>query len=499
MLFGIALTDVVILPRIHTCPPSASCPRSYDPNTGNALQLLQAFMSNWLKAGVMISSIGILKLSSYQAWFILMHQGNTFKNLDLALGAIRGSLNDASFLLFKKNNRLLSAFVFTLLGIGGAISLVIGLSIEREPTILALAFSYNTTVDTPDSLAFIGHLNNDGQLKAIQKVISWSLRGDKSHDGALRGSLVLPDSRNSVASNAIPGGPLINGWFECRGWENYTIQDEGKQNVTYNIIIDIRIRSAEFVAQPDMRLNVAPWAVDTAITQYVWVSNTTGLIPNATATSDGRMNIALCTHWLDMEPEGLKKGGGVDYLMPSEPQTTGCINGGNSGVCVADSVGKAIFEWWGGPGTVFWPITCRGGVLGPVPPTDEQDKYCTLTQELWKETGVSMLDGIMQTAPRRGISTQTIHAIVEGVSKKRWWVNAIIPAATFVVYLVGLVHTCFLSRGDNVLKELQLHEIVKAAQTDHVRDLVSEGELEKAPVLYRNTLGFIGAHRALPG
>lgn len=494
MLFGIALTGAVILPRIHTCPTSASCPRSYDPNTTNALQLLQAFMSYWLKAGVMISSIGILKLSSYQAWFILMHQGNTFKNLDLTLGAIRGSLNDACFLLFRKNNHLLSVFVFTMLGIGAAISLVTGLSIEKEPTTLALTFSYNATVEMPDSLAAIGHINNDGQLKAIQKVISWALRGDRNHEGALRGSLVPPDSRSVVATNAIPGGPLIHGWFDCKGWGNYTIHNAGEADVSYKITIDIQFKKSEYIAQPNLTLYMAPWAVDTAVTQYVWVSNTTGLIPNATTTSDGRMDIALCTHWLEMG-QGNQKEGEVDYLAPSNPLTMGCVNGNGTNTCVADSVGKAIFDWWGGPGTVFWPITCRGGVLGPLPPTDDSEKYCVLTQEMWKETAISMLDGIMQTSPRYDVAAQNLRAVVEGINKKRWWVNAAIPAATMVVYLVGLVHTCSLSRGDNVLKELNLHEVVKAAQTDHIQNLVLGGELKKVPVRYRSDVGFIDARR----
>lgn len=40
MLLGIALIQVIIFPKIRTCPPSATCPGSYDPNNGNSLQLL---------------------------------------------------------------------------------------------------------------------------------------------------------------------------------------------------------------------------------------------------------------------------------------------------------------------------------------------------------------------------------------------------------------------------------------------------------------------------
>lgn len=434
----------------------------------------------------MISSVGILRLSSYQAWFVLMHQGSTLKNLDLTLGAIRGSLNDAFFLLFRKNNRLLSVFVFTLLGIGAAISLVIGLSIEKVPTTLVLEFSYNVTVEMPGSLTSEGHLNNAAQLEATSKVIAWALDRNKDHDGALRGSLVLPDSRSMVAANAAPGGPKITGWFECEGWGNYTIKaPTGRGLVDYII----GVNGTEYIAHVDEVVFVASTAVETAVIQYLWVSNTTGILPNATTTSDGKMNIALCTHWVAMEQEEDQKDG-IDVLVPSQPQTTGC-DSHDLNVCVADSVSKAILSWWGGIGGGFWRVRCRGGVLGPIPSNNDTETYCAPTQDFWKETTTSMLDGIMQTASRTGEGVQDLHAVVEGISKKRWWANAVIPAAILVVYLVGLAHTCVLSRGDKVLKELNLHEIVKAAQTDHIRDLALMGGLKGAAIRYDSNVGFV--------
>lgn len=483
MFLGIELSQAIILPRLHTCPISAACPGSYDFNTGNSLQLLQAFMGYWLKAGIMISSIGILKLSAYQAWFILMHEGNTVKNLDLNLGAIRGSLNDATFLLFRRNNRLLSVFVFALLGIGAAISLTSSLSIDKEPQTQLATFFYNVTSELPNSSA--NFLNNDGQLKATQKVIGWALDGDKSHDGALRGSLVVPDARSAQASKAIPGGPTMTGHFECTGLDNYTTSGAGGEK-KWTILVG----GTAFSANANMTLSVSISKIGTAVASYVWASNTTGLIPNATTTSDGGMNIALCTHWLEMEPEAPRMKG-VDYLDPSQPLTSGCKSK-DSNVCVADSVNNAILNWWGGLGSVFWHITCRGGVLGPVPSATDAERYCALTQELWKETAVSMLDGIMRTAPRAGRGMQDLHAVVEGVSKRRWWVHATIPAATVVAYLVGLLYTCVLSRGEAVLKELDLGEVIQAAQTDHIHDLVFTGRLKKEPIIYHPESGFTG-------
>lgn len=128
------------------------------------------------------------------------------------------------------------------------------------------------------------------------------------------------------------------------------------------------------------------------------------------------MNIALCTHWLEMGHQEETRKKDVDYLTPSKPM--GCINSNDPNTCTADAVGKAILDWWGGPGMAFWDITCRGGVLGPIPPkTSDDAKYCMLAQELWRETAVSMLDGITQTALRCGVDMQNPHAIVEGVSR----------------------------------------------------------------------------------
>lgn len=441
-------------------------------------------MPYWLKGGLMISSVGILRLSSHQAWFILTHQGNTVKNIDLNLGAIKGSLDDASHLLLKKNNRLLSIFVLALLGISAAIQVVTGLSIvrEKETEGRLVKFQYNGTSTLPDSSA--KQLNNDGQLKANQKVVSWALDGDKDHEGALKGTLVVPDDRSFRASNAPPAGPKISGRFECEGWNNYTFQTVPRDS--YFIFIN----DTQFIATDDMSLSVSIWRVNTAVAHYLWVSNTTGLIPNATATNDGKIHVALCTHWLEMEPEEPRKDG-VEYLAPSVPLTSGCDGSPGSDLCVADSVNNAILNWWGELGTELWNMSCRGKVLGPIPSTADAEKFCPITQELWKETATAMLDGIMQTAPRSVPAVQDLHAVVEGLSKRWWWLNAVIPAATTVLYLVGLIYTCAQSQGDIALKELNLEEVVRAAQTDHIHDLISAGQLGEIPVRYHGDIGFV--------
>jgi hypothetical protein len=128
----------------------------------------------------------------------------------------------------------------------------------------------------------------------------------------------------------------------------------------------------------------------------------TGLLPNATTTDDGSLHIAVCNHTLEMLPEEPRIPG-VEYLETSGPLTTGC-DSDDPFVCVADSVGNAILDFWGGVGTSFWHMRCRGGVLGPVPSLTEEEYYCPITQELWQATAVAMLDGIMQTAPSNNVT-----------------------------------------------------------------------------------------------
>ncbi|XP_006461649.1 hypothetical protein AGABI2DRAFT_178715 [Agaricus bisporus var. bisporus H97] len=482
MLFGIGLTQAVIFPKIYACPSSGTCDGSYDPND-NALQLLQSFITYWLQAGLMLASVGLLRLNAYQAWFILMQEGNTVKDLDLNLGAIRGSVADAFFLLFRKNNRLLSLFVLALLGVNTAISLILGFSIVKQSGTKVVDITYNATSMFPNS--DLDHLNSKVQLKAAQKAIVWALDNDTSHEGALRGSLVVPGDRSTQATNALPAGPKISGRFECEGFSNYTFDPDSSPHQWY-----INVADREFIANANMTLHVAMRFVNTAVTRYLWVSNTTGLIPNATTTEDGGLHIAYCAHWVEMEPEEPKKDG-YDYLNANTAFTSGCDDGVGSDTCIADSVNNAILNWWGGEGAAFWHISCRGGILGPIPPSNDAEEYCPLTQELWKETTIAMLDGIMQTAQTSISSSQRLQTVVEDLDRQKWWLNAIIPAATFVLYLVGLAYTSHRSQGDLAFKKLSLDEVVRAAQTDHIHDLILTGQLTKTPVRYYSQVGFV--------
>ncbi|KAJ3489097.1 hypothetical protein NLJ89_g11558 [Agrocybe chaxingu] len=201
MILGIGIFQAALLPKIFTCPPGATCDDSYDPNTTMVLQLLQTAMSWWLKVGLIVSGFGLLRLSAYQSWFVMIKHGNSIDNLDLTLGAIKGSLLDAFRLVLRRGNVFLSLLLLAQIGIGAAINLFVGLSIVRSPGDRVVPFSYPPISQLPDSS--IAGLNSDGQNQAKAKVVGWALTNDTTHGGALRGSLVTPDGRSNASPTRI--------------------------------------------------------------------------------------------------------------------------------------------------------------------------------------------------------------------------------------------------------------------------------------------------------
>jgi len=102
-----------------------------------------------------------------------------------------------------------------------------------------------------------------------------------------------------------------------------------------------------------------------------------------------------------------------------------------------------------------------------------------------------MLDGIMQTAPVAGESFQKLDITVDGINQLRWWLQGIIPLLILLLYLCVLVYTILLSQGNPDLKELDLAEVVTAAQNDHIRQLVQSGRLKKSTLRYGSEIGFM--------
>ena len=487
MILGIGLIQRVILPKIHTCPPSATCSTFWDPNRSNILNILQILMGYWLKLGLVVSSVGILKLSAFQSWFVLINHGNTIDNLDLHLGAIKGSPLDAARLLLRKRNFMLSLLVLALISIDSGINLFVGLSISRTQGSRKTIFTYQGISRLPNSK--ITQLNTDGQVAAIGRVASWALTNDTTHSSAFRGSLIIPDSRKNSSINAKPSGPIIDGTLSCSPIPVANITTNATAPVTYTIHLSVVGRVEDFLALSSTLLGVSEaGGIDIATAKYLWVSNTTDLLPNATVIGDGKFYTTLCRHSLSMinassdDPE-------AQYIKPNTAAVPGC-DAPDVNTCVADSVSNAILNWWGGLGTSIWGVSCRGGVLGPLQ-RENDSKPCPLTVEVWKETATSMLDGIIQTSPTDGSATQELIAHVETINPGMWWLQGLIPTCSALLYLVSLIYTCYLSKGNSNLKELHLAEVISAAQTEHIRGLVQAGGLREATVRYGSNQGFV--------
>jgi hypothetical protein len=478
MILGIGLAQGALLPRIRTCPMDAECPGSFDPNTTNALTLLQGLMQYWHKAGMVLATMGLLKLSAYQAWFIMMRDGNTMANLDLNLGAIRGSILDAARLIFRRGNRWMSAFVLSQLAVGAAITLVVTLSITRDTATQLLEFSYPSVVDFPDTS--YSNTNTAGHIQAIAKTNAWALNNDTSHSSAHRGTLVFPDGRN-ISTNSRPGGPRIKGTILCHGIENHTVTTAHEY--------DLFVGKTKFTVTKDMRLAVSMVTPGKSSMQYIWASNSATRIPNATQTTDGVINMALCTHKLSFEND-TQATNAAQEIEGSLPMAAGCTEEGDP--CAAAAVHNAILGWWGGRGTSMWGVNCRGSVIGPLPRfgTPNEDN-CALTDELWTETATSMLDALMQTAGTKKKTSQALIVPVETLSVRRWWLQGLIPLFTLVLYGIGLCYTARLSQGNTTLKKLTLVEVIEAAHTEHVRDLLDAGKLKRTTILYGSDTGFI--------
>jgi hypothetical protein len=95
------------------------------------------------------------------------------------------------------------------------------------------------------------------------------------------------------------------GWITCEGLTNYTFPPADETGWYIWVRGETR-----YTALPTMSLTVSLYRIDNAVAEYVWVSNTTGLISNATATADGGMHMAFCTHSVEMSlHEGPRKPG----------------------------------------------------------------------------------------------------------------------------------------------------------------------------------------------
>jgi len=85
-------------------------------------------MTYCIRAGTLVAGIGLIRLTPYQAWFVLTRDGNSIQTSIINLGCPEGpvSLRCVSANL-AEGNRSLSALVLGQFMIDTAISLIIGL------------------------------------------------------------------------------------------------------------------------------------------------------------------------------------------------------------------------------------------------------------------------------------------------------------------------------------------------------------------------------------
>ena len=76
--------------------------------------------------------------------------------------------------------------------------------------------------------------------------------------------------------------------------------------------------------------------------------------------------------------------------------------------CMATAVLNTLLPWWGILGMAQVDMYCYGGMLAPamLASAEDANQTCPSFGEIWNNTLALMLDGIIQTYPRVGNSSQ---------------------------------------------------------------------------------------------
>lgn len=481
MFAGISIVGAELLPRIYVCPGGASCSHLSDP-VPHAMSLVQSLMNYWLGIGIVLSGTGLTKLVAYQAWLKMKRQGSIIKDLQNTISAMQGSAYDAALLILRRYSRILGLFIAVQITIATAISLVIALSISDIGThghaIMKFAYSKNVTMPTLEKIDFTF---STPQRTASNKLDGWLLTGDRSHGGVLndfQGTFVVPDNRTVYAINPQPGGSRIMGNVSCSGTNMSAVplEDINRYNITATTgkIYPAPLRRLAAMWLNVYRLSDANTG-ETLATEihYIWVSNTTGIIPNATTSTDGKLYAAQCNHTI--WTEAIPRVEGMQVIEPSIPFTPlgasipSSLNLSNNGAMML-SVGNLITAWWRTRTSIdFRPLTCMSGVLAPF---DDNGELCRVDSKIWGSTVTAMFDAAVQAGTKSGNATQQLWSRAESISRTKWWWQAAIPVIMLLLYVVCLGYTVRLNREHEDMKELNLCEVVAASHQDD--DCVTE-------------------------
>ena len=525
MMIGILSAWIFIKKRVYLCPAGAACPGSINPDN-SFLQDFRTVMQYWLHIGMLIFGVGLTKLVAYQAWSAMRQRGNTIDILGHNLGAVNGSASDAAFLLLLRwRNMSLGVFVLTHVAIITAISLVIGKSISTltDTGSVELPFDYptNISITTYDSIEVIGTARYGPTWAWLSNTgVNSTPLVNKNYSG----TFIVQDSRAEYGVNAQPSGQQISGSVSCVDPSasivvNLTgLADVGQLNVTY--LPDERHNVSGSVT---LGLDPMNLAVGKLIGQYlpsviefdqnstfIWLTITDGIIPNAMEISDSYFEpainvfIGLCEHSvtfsnLSVLPQN-NASGGMQYIQPSQPTVylppgspywsyqsewapkitllpsnpvAVCHNG-----CMTAAIWNTLLAWWIPPiqynqyyssQSVFLiDIYCYGGVLS-LAEADTNQSCPIMDDEIWSRTLAFVLDGMIQTYPRVGNSSQKLFAQVESIGTTQWWLQGIIPLSAFILYIACLAYTVTVRWGGETMKELDLLEVVNATRAEEER------------------------------
>ena len=539
MMIGILSAWIFIKKRVYLCPPGAACPGSFNPDN-SFLQDFRTAMQYWLHVGMLIFGVGLMKLVAYQAWSEMRQRGNTVDILGLSLGAVKGSASDAVFLLLlRRRNMSLGVFVLTHIVIITAISLVVGKSISTvtDTGSVELPFDYPTNItinvdDTNESFDNIG---------TARYGLTWAWLSNTAANSTplvnenFSGTFIVQDSRSEYGVNAQPSGQQISGSVSCVDPSasivvNLTgLADVGQLNVTY--LPDERHNVSGSVT---LGLDPMNLAVGKLIGQYlpsviefdqnstfIWLTITDGIIPNAmesplpTFAPFNNLFIGLCEHTitfsnLSVLPQN-DASDEIQYIQPSQPTVylppgenlwqymsewapeitldlthtvAFCHNG-----CMTAAIWNTLLTWWGLQDNILqaafgMDIYCYNGVLSPA--GGDTNQTCPIMDgEIWNRTLALVLDGMIQTYPKVGNSSQILFAQAESIGTWQWWLQGIIPLSAFILYIFCMAYTVAVCWGGESMKELDLLEVVNATHVEEERltkSVIVGGDLGKKEV-----------------
>lgn len=204
----------------------------------------------------------------------------------------------------------------------------------------------------------------------------------------------------------------------------------------------------------------------------LWSSNTSGVIMNGRTTSDGRMYFAHCLHTIDISPVEDKH---VDRIQPSrfslppeKRRSNPFCAGDQDDTCLKIYMAYIIMTSWNAGAervtasqSVMYEKACQRGAL--IGRRDNPDKGCVIADDAWTKTLAATAEAVMEASEKQGSARQELWVAAKSISKRRWWLQVIIPGSTFVLYVASIVWVFFLNRSKEPMKELSVSEIAVAA------------------------------------